>query len=58
MFGKILIDSEITLVPLAEGNVSEVLVKPGDYVQAGRILATLDMNKSDFEHYEKLKILT
>ena len=56
--GKIWIDQETTLVPLADGTVTDVLVKSGDSVKAGDILASLDVSAQDFEAYEKIKNLT
>lgn len=58
VYGKIWIDKETTLVPLSDGNVSEVSVKPGDSVKAGQVLALLDLNPEDLIQYEKLKALT
>jgi RND family efflux transporter MFP subunit len=58
LFGKIWIDEETTIVPLADGTVTDVKVSPGDKVKAGDILASLDIQAEDFEQYEKLKKLT
>lgn len=55
MYGKVLVENETTLVPLAEGNVKKVSVKPGDLVKENQILAILDYYPEDLANYEKLK---
>lgn len=58
VYGKILIHDETTLVPLSDGNVTDVAVKAGDKVSAGQVLATLDFSPEDLEQFEKLKKLS
>lgn len=58
VFGKIIFEEETTLLPASDGNVMEVLVKAGDTVTKGQILATLDFDINELNEYEKLKQLT
>lgn len=58
LYGKVVIAKETTVVPLTDGTVTSVIVKPGDFVTKGTVMASLDLQVEDFRQYEKIKLLT